>query len=106
MAVGPLIPFLTSVIGSNEHDELERLVQGLCAFVLGLTLVYNDNSVPANNEEELFQLIEKRIGFEVRKRKNPVVHDEHILLISLYLFGRFTWTNSPRSPNMKPTTRH
>ena len=66
LAVPPLIPFLTSVIGSNEHDDLERLVQGLSAFLLGLTLVYNDNSVPANNEEELFQLIEKRIGFEVR----------------------------------------
>lgn len=66
LAVSPLIPFLTSVIGSNEHDELERLVQGLCAFLLGLCLVYNDNSVKANNEEELFQLIEKRIGFEVR----------------------------------------
>ncbi len=60
-----VIPFLTGQIGSNEHDEMERLSQGLCAFLLGLLITYNDNSVPNYSQDELMQLIEKRIGFEV-----------------------------------------
>ena len=57
-----VIPFLTGQIGSNEHDEMERLSQGLCAFLLGLLIIGNDNSVPNFSQEELMQLIEKRIG--------------------------------------------
>ena len=57
-----VIPFLTGQIGSNEHDEMERLSQGLCAFLLGLLIIGNDNSVPNFSQDELMQLIEKRIG--------------------------------------------
>ena len=60
-----VIPFLTGQIGSNEHDELERLSQGLCAFLLGLLIVYNDNSVPNFTQDQLMNIIEKRIGCEI-----------------------------------------
>ena len=40
-----VIPFLTGQIGSNEHDDMERLSQGLCAFLLGLLIIGNDNTV-------------------------------------------------------------
>jgi hypothetical protein len=59
------VPFLTGQVGSNEHDETERLGQGLCAFLLGLCVVHNDDSDPRHAQEQLYQLIEKRIGFEV-----------------------------------------
>lgn len=85
LEISSLIPFLTGQIGSNEHDEMERLGwfrtlaitvksfscgpvssgQGLCAYVLGLCLVSNDNKNAHHNQEQLFQLIEKRIGREV-----------------------------------------
>ena len=65
LSIPSLVPFLTGQIGSNEHDELERLGQGLCAFLLGLLLVSNDNSVAGADQDELFQLVEKRIGYEV-----------------------------------------
>ena len=60
-----VIPFLTGQIGSNEHDEMERLSQGLCAFLLGMLIIGNDNSVTNFSQEELMQLIEKRIGVEI-----------------------------------------
>ncbi len=63
--VASVVPFLTGQIGSNEHDELERLGQGLCAFLLGLCVIHNDDSVPKHSQSQLYQLIEKRIGFEV-----------------------------------------
>lgn len=31
-------------VASNEHDDQEVLVQSLCAFVLGLCLVFNNDS--------------------------------------------------------------
>ncbi len=65
LGVETMIPFLTGQIGSNEHDELERLGQGVCAFLLGLCVVRNDDSVSGNTQEQLYQLIEKRIGYEV-----------------------------------------
>lgn len=44
---------------------MERLGQGLCAFLLGLLLVRNENSVEGSGEEQLFQIVERRIGHEV-----------------------------------------
>lgn len=74
-----MIPFLTGQIGSNEHDELERLGQGLCAFLLGLCVVFNDDSVAGSTQDQLFQLIEKRIGYEVFMDKLGEVtkHEAH-----------------------------
>ncbi|KAI5756138.1 hypothetical protein M8J77_022425 [Diaphorina citri] len=40
-------------------------MQGLCAFVLGICVVFNDSSVPTFTKESLRQLILKRIGMEM-----------------------------------------
>ncbi len=65
LATNGVIPFLTGQIGSNEHDEMERLSQGLCAFLLGLLITGNDNSVTNFSQDELMNVIEKRIGCEI-----------------------------------------
>jgi hypothetical protein len=31
-------------VASNEHDDQEVLVQSLCAFLLGLCVVYNNDA--------------------------------------------------------------
>ncbi|KAG8230443.1 hypothetical protein J437_LFUL014707, partial [Ladona fulva] len=58
------IPYLTSQAGSNEHDENEELVQGLCAFLMGICIKFNNNDVESYSQENLRQLIAKRIGLE------------------------------------------
>ncbi|XP_034389041.1 general vesicular transport factor p115 isoform X3 [Cyclopterus lumpus] len=57
------VPFLTAQISENLGED-ERLVQGLCALLLGICIYYNDNSLENNTKEKLKQLIEKRIGKE------------------------------------------
>jgi hypothetical protein len=31
--------------GSNEHDDNEELVQGMCAFLMGICINFNDDTV-------------------------------------------------------------
>ncbi|XP_026060210.1 general vesicular transport factor p115 isoform X3 [Carassius auratus] len=57
------VPFLTGQISENLGED-ERLVQGLCALLLGICIYYNDNSLENYTKEKLKQLIEKRIGKE------------------------------------------
>ncbi|CAM4492928.1 hypothetical protein PO909_015180 [Leuciscus waleckii] len=57
------VPFLTGQISENLGED-ERLVQGLCALLLGICIYYNDNSLDNYTKEKLKQLIEKRIGKE------------------------------------------
>ncbi|XP_015262756.1 PREDICTED: general vesicular transport factor p115 isoform X2 [Gekko japonicus] len=57
------VPFLTGQIAENLGVE-ERVVQGLCALLLGISIYYNDNSLENYRKEKLKQLIEKRIGKE------------------------------------------
>ncbi|XP_008315362.1 general vesicular transport factor p115 isoform X4 [Cynoglossus semilaevis] len=57
------VPFLTAQISENLGED-ERLVQGLCALLLGICICYNDNSLENYTREKLKQLIEKRIGKE------------------------------------------
>ncbi|KAI5716521.1 hypothetical protein M8J76_007997 [Diaphorina citri] len=67
----PLVKFVlfaddTTILAATiEHDENEELMQGLCAFVLGICVVFNDSSVPTFTKESLRQLILKRIGMEM-----------------------------------------
>ncbi|GJQ79959.1 putative protein transporter [Trypoxylus dichotomus] len=56
--------FLTAQTSANEYDNNEELLQGLCAFIMGLCVVFNDNTVQNYNKENLSQLIEKRVGVE------------------------------------------
>jgi len=65
LSIQSVIPYLTGQIGSNEHDEMERLAQGVCAFLLGLSITHNDNTVANCTQEKLLQLVEKRIGVEI-----------------------------------------
>ncbi|KPP75845.1 general vesicular transport factor p115-like, partial [Scleropages formosus] len=56
-------PQLTAQISENLGED-ERLVQGLCALLLGICIYYNDNSLENYTKEKLKQLIERRIGKE------------------------------------------
>ncbi|XP_046656034.1 general vesicular transport factor p115-like isoform X1 [Daphnia pulicaria] len=58
------VAFLTALVASNEHDDQEVLVQSLCAFLLGLCVVYNNDANSNFSKESLCQLITKRIGVE------------------------------------------
>lgn len=64
LSVPTNIPFLTSQVNLAEGDEHEDLVQGICAFLLGICVEFNDNSQPSFTKEDLCQLIVKRIGLE------------------------------------------
>jgi len=59
------LSFLLNQIGSNEHDETERLSHGLCAVLLGLCILHNDGSVPGHTAHDLTTLVEKRLGSDM-----------------------------------------
>ncbi|KAJ8909576.1 hypothetical protein NQ315_012831 [Exocentrus adspersus] len=61
--------FLTAQTSASEYDNNEELLQGLCAFIMGLCVAFNDNSVPNYSKENLSQLIEKRVGIETYCKK-------------------------------------
>ncbi|EFA08682.1 general vesicular transport factor p115 [Tribolium castaneum] len=56
--------FLTAQTSASEFDNNEEILQGLCAFLMGLCVAFNDNSVQNYSKENLSQLIEKRVGTE------------------------------------------
>uniref|UniRef100_A0A1Z5L0I5 Proteasome subunit beta type n=1 Tax=Ornithodoros moubata TaxID=6938 RepID=A0A1Z5L0I5_ORNMO len=58
------VPYLTSQVSLAEGDEHEDIVQGLCAFLLGICIEFNDDSVPSFTRDALCQLLEKRVGLE------------------------------------------
>ncbi|KAG4065997.1 hypothetical protein HA402_001244 [Bradysia odoriphaga] len=63
------IAYLIAQISANEHDENEFLVQGLCAFLMGICIQFNDNSVTNYKRDDLCQLLVKRIGLEFYNKK-------------------------------------
>lgn len=56
--------YLTAQISANEHDENEYLIQGLCAFLMGICIQFNDNTLVNQKRDDICQLIIKRIGQE------------------------------------------
>jgi len=56
--------YLTAQISANEHDDNMYLLQGMCAFLMGLCIQFNDNSLDSQKREDICQLIIKRIGQE------------------------------------------
>lgn len=56
--------YLIAQTSANEHDENEELIQGLCAFLMGICISFNDDSVPSFSKENLVQVIDKRLGLE------------------------------------------
>ncbi|XP_069699958.1 general vesicular transport factor p115 isoform X3 [Periplaneta americana] len=77
LSIPSSIPYLTAQIaasggtglcpltGSNEHDDNEELVQGMCAFLIGICINFNDDTVTSFSKEKLRQLVEKRLGLEM-----------------------------------------
>lgn len=65
LAIPAAIPHLTTHVSANEHDELEIVCQGLCAFLLGLCIQFNDGSGTSFSTESLRQLVTDRIGAEI-----------------------------------------
>ncbi|ALC48620.1 p115 [Drosophila busckii] len=61
--------YLTAQLCANEHDEREYLLQGMCAFLMGLCIQFNDNSLATQRREDIVQLVIKRIGQETFCRK-------------------------------------
>jgi hypothetical protein len=64
LSVSGTTSYLMAQITTNEHDENEYLVQGLCAFLMGICIQFNDNSVENYTANDLLQLLVKRIGLE------------------------------------------
>ncbi|XP_070186346.1 general vesicular transport factor p115-like isoform X2 [Littorina saxatilis] len=86
------VPYLISQVSSSEGDELELIVQGLCAFLLGLCMVSNDDQNPSFTKASLKEIIQNRIGLEMftdkltsvgknesytRAAKKPHLHYKH-----------------------------
>lgn len=63
------VSYLIAEISLTEQDENSLLIQGLCAFLLGLCIQDNDNTVMGSGKEDLCQLVVKRIGLEIYIRK-------------------------------------
>jgi hypothetical protein len=64
LSISGTISFLIAQITANEHDENEYLIQGLCAFLMGICIQFNDNGVESHRRDDLCQLLIKRIGLE------------------------------------------
>lgn len=58
------VGYLVNQTCSNEHDDNEYLLQGLCAFLLAICIHFNDDSVENYSKDSLKQLLVKRIGME------------------------------------------
>ncbi|CAL1545849.1 unnamed protein product [Lymnaea stagnalis] len=58
------VPYLISQVSASEGDEHEAIVQGLCAFLLGICMLYNDDTSEAFTKTALKQIIQNRIGLE------------------------------------------
>lgn len=59
------VPFLISQITlSDEVDDCDMLIHGMCAFLLGICIKYNDDSVQNFTKEDMIQLLNKRIGID------------------------------------------
>lgn len=77
LSLNGTISFLIAQITANDYDENENLMQGLCAFAMGICIQFNDNSVNNYHKEDLCQLLLKRIGIETfLKKLNEVSKSE------------------------------
>jgi len=57
------IPFLLSQISDNRN-EVETILHGVCALLLGICILNNDKSVSQYTKESLIELIIARVGIE------------------------------------------
>ncbi|CAE1275452.1 General vesicular transport factor p115 [Acanthosepion pharaonis] len=73
------VPYLIAQISTSEGDEQEQLVQGLCAFLLGISVLFNDDQNETFNKASLCQIIADRIGMEtfIDKLSQVVKHESY-----------------------------
>lgn len=73
------VPYLIAQISTSEGDEQEQLVQGLCAFLLGISVLFNDDQNETFNKASLCQIISDRIGMEtfIDKLSQVVKHESY-----------------------------
>jgi len=53
----PLFCQLISQVSASEGDELELIVQGLCAFLLGICVIFNVDQVPSYHKSAVLLFI-------------------------------------------------
>ena len=58
------VSFLISMIEQHHEGELEKIVGGLCATLVGICLAYNDGGCSDYSQETVRQIIVHRIGQE------------------------------------------
>ncbi|XP_017782700.1 PREDICTED: general vesicular transport factor p115 [Nicrophorus vespilloides] len=73
LSVPGSVAFLTAQTSADECDNNEELLQGLCAFLMGICVAFNDNTVQNYSRENLSQLIEKRVGIETYVSKLSLI---------------------------------
>jgi hypothetical protein len=56
------IPFLTSMIEQHYNTEVDKVIGGLCAMLIGICLIYNDGNIPGFTPDTLRQIITRRIN--------------------------------------------
>uniref|UniRef100_T1JUH9 Vesicle tethering protein Uso1/P115-like head domain-containing protein n=2 Tax=Tetranychus urticae TaxID=32264 RepID=T1JUH9_TETUR len=59
------IPFLTVQLGNMEDDDMDVLISGLSAFLLGICILNNNDSVQSYTREDLLESIMKRVGLDI-----------------------------------------
>ncbi|XP_038060951.1 general vesicular transport factor p115-like [Patiria miniata] len=75
------VPFLTAQVAEHT-DEDELLGQGLCAFLLGICVHFNDNSNESFTKESMKQLIVKRVGLESFVEKLDLVSKHELYTLA------------------------
>ncbi|KAK3579520.1 hypothetical protein CHS0354_028349 [Potamilus streckersoni] len=58
------VPYMISQVSASDVEENESLVHGLCAFILGICVRFNDDQNETFTMASLRQVIERRIGLE------------------------------------------
>ena len=56
------VPYLTGMIESHYNSEIDKVIGGLCATLIGICLAYNDGSSSGFTPETLRQIITRRIN--------------------------------------------
>ncbi|CDW56692.1 General vesicular transport factor p115 [Trichuris trichiura] len=59
-----VVPYLLGVVRAHEADDGESLLQGMSAFLLGLCVLYNDDSSKKYDKKTLIDLVGGQLGKE------------------------------------------
>ncbi|KHJ45354.1 Uso1 / p115 like vesicle tethering protein, head region [Trichuris suis] len=59
-----VVPYLLGVVRAHEADDGESLLQGMSAFLLGLCVLYNDDSSKKYDKKTLVDLVGGQLGKE------------------------------------------